>query len=79
MPGKLQGKKTWVDVMIQGLWDQQFEAIIDVKIGNTDDDSYKDELIAALLDSWEISRSTITVSTLTTNGNTYFRLFFQWE
>ena len=65
--------------MIQGLWDQQFEAIIDVKIGNTDDDSYKDELIAALLDSWEISRSTITVSTLTTNRNTYFRLFFQWE
>ena len=67
------------DVMIQGLWDHKFEAIIDVKIGNTDDDSYKDELIAALLDSWEISRSTITVSTLTTNGNTYFRLFFQWE
>ena len=39
--------------MIQGLWDRQSKAIIDVKIDNADADSYKYEQMAALLDWWE--------------------------
>ena len=39
--------------MMQGLWDRQVEAIIDVKISDTDVDSYKYEPMAALLDRWE--------------------------
>ena len=39
--------------MTQGLWDQQSEAIIDVRIGNTDADSYKYESMEELLDWWE--------------------------
>ena len=39
--------------MIKCLWDQQDDAIIDVKIGNTDAYSYKYDPMAALLDWWE--------------------------
>ena len=39
--------------MVQGLWDQQAEAIIYIKLGNADTDSYKYEPMAALLDWWE--------------------------
>ena len=41
------------DVMIRGLWDRQTEAIIDVKIDDTDADSYKYDPMAALQDWWE--------------------------
>ena len=40
--------------MIQCLWDQQADAIIDVKLENYDTDSYKYEPMAALLAWWEI-------------------------
>ena len=36
-------------MMIRGLWDRQFEAIIDVKLGDADVDSYKYEPMAAFL------------------------------
>ena len=39
MSGK--DKEILGDVMIQGLWYQQVEAIIGVKIGDADTDSYK--------------------------------------
>ena len=39
--------------MIWGLWDRQVEAIIDVKLGDSDADSYKYEPMAALLARWE--------------------------
>ena len=39
--------------MIRGLWDQQADAIIDVKIRDYDADSYKYEPIVALMDRWE--------------------------
>ena len=39
--------------MIRGLWDHQVEAIIDVKLGDADVDSYKYESMAALLAWWE--------------------------
>ena len=39
--------------MIRGLWDRQAEAIIDVKLGDADADSYKYEPTAALLAWWE--------------------------
>ena len=37
------------DVMIQGLWGRQAEAIIDIKLGNADVYSLKIEAMAALL------------------------------
>ena len=46
-------KEMWGDVMIQGLGNQKAEAIIDVKINNTDADSYKYDTMAALLARWE--------------------------
>ena len=47
--GSGKEKETREDVMIRGLWDRQTEAIIDVKIGDTDLDSYKYEPMTALL------------------------------
>ena len=35
--------------MIQGLWDRQVEAIIDIKLGDADADSYTYKPMAALL------------------------------
>ena len=35
--------------MIRGLWDLQADAIIDIKLGDADTDSYKYEPMAALL------------------------------
>ena len=45
-------KETRGCVMIQGLWDRKVKAIIDVKIGNANADSYKYEPIIALLARW---------------------------
>ena len=39
--------------MIQGLWYHQVEAIIGVKLGDADADSYQYEPMAALLSCWE--------------------------
>ena len=39
--------------MIQVLWDWQVGAIIDVKLGDDDADSYKYEPMSALLERWE--------------------------
>ena len=39
--------------MIQGLWYRQAESIIDIKLGDTDVNSYKYEPMAELLDWWE--------------------------
>ena len=39
--------------MIQGLWNHQVESIIDVKLSDSDADSYKYEPMAALLARWE--------------------------
>ena len=41
------------DVIIQGLWDRQVDAIIDVKLGNYDTEMYKYEPITSLLTRWE--------------------------
>ena len=54
--------------MIQGLWDCQVDAIIEVKLGDSDADTYKYESMTPFLGRWEISINTITVSTVTTNG-----------
>ena len=40
-------------MMIQGLWDKQVKAIIEVKLGKSDTDSYRYESMTALLDWWE--------------------------
>ena len=39
--------------MVQGLWDRQVNATIDVKLGDADVDTYKYEPMTALLDRWE--------------------------
>ena len=39
--------------MIRGLWDQQAEAIIAFKLGDSDTDSYKYDPMVALLDWWK--------------------------
>ena len=54
-------------MIIQCIWDRQVDAIIDVKLGDADADTYKYEPITSLLTRWEISRKTSTVSTVTTN------------
>ena len=43
----------WGDAVIQGLWYQQVEDIIDIKLGNSDTDYYKYELMTELLALWE--------------------------
>ena len=40
--------------MAKGLWDCQIYAIIDVKLGDAEADSYKYEPMTALLSRWEI-------------------------
>ena len=40
--------------MIRGLCYQQADAVIDIKLGNAEADTYKYEPMAALLDWWEI-------------------------
>ena len=42
-------KETQGDMMIQGLWDRKFDAIIDIKHFDADADRYKYEPIAELL------------------------------
>ena len=39
--------------MVQGLWDHQFDAIIDVNLGDFDVDTYKYEPMKSLLARWE--------------------------
>ena len=43
-------------VMVRGLWDRQVGAIIDVKIGDADVDTYKYESMTALLARWEATK-----------------------
>ena len=45
-------KETRGDVMIQSLWDLRVDAIIDVKIGDADADTYKYKPKKALLARW---------------------------
>ena len=50
--GSEKYKETRGDVMVQGLWYRQVYAIVDVKLGDADTDSYKYEPMEALLDRW---------------------------
>ena len=52
--GSDKDKEIRGDAMVQGLWDRQVDAIIYVKIGEADADSYKYEPTAALLARWEM-------------------------
>ena len=42
-----------MDAMIKGLWDRQVEAIIDVKLGYADADTYKYNPMTTILARWE--------------------------
>ena len=47
------GLETRCDVLIQGLWAIQTKAIIDVRLGYPECDSYKKEPMVTILDLWE--------------------------
>ena len=47
--GSEKDKETRGDLMTQGLWDQQFKSIIDIKLGDAYADSYKYEPMPVLL------------------------------
>ena len=51
--GSDKHKDTRGGAMIQGLWDRQVNAIIDVKLGETDTDTYKYKPMTSLLARWE--------------------------
>ena len=40
-------------LLIQGLWESQTEAIIDIRLGDPDCDTHKKEPMGTLLDLWE--------------------------
>ena len=45
--------ETWGDVLIQGLWESQTEAIIEVRLGESDCDTHKKDPTKTLLDWWK--------------------------
>ena len=51
--GSYKDKETRGDVMIPGLWYRQVNAIIGVKLGDADADTYKYEPMTVLLSRWE--------------------------
>ena len=51
--GSYKYKETLGGVVVRGLWDRQVDAIIGVKIGDADADTYKYETMAALLSRWK--------------------------
>ena len=63
-------------MMIQVLWYRQSDAIIDVKIGDSDADSYKYIQWQCSWISGKLSIRIGTLSTDTINGNVFLRLLF---
>ena len=63
--------------MIQGLWDQQIKAIIDVRLGDTDADSYKYEPMEALLAWWKPTKKDKDSNHCNDQQNFFHRLLFQ--
>ena len=45
--------ETMGGVLIRGLWDRHIDAIIDVKLGNADTDTYRFALMVTLMDIWD--------------------------
>ena len=50
--GSDKGKEMQLDLMVQGIWGSQVNAIIGAKIGDADADSYKYEPMTELLARW---------------------------
>ena len=67
----------WGDVVIQGLWSGQVEAIIDVIIGDSGVDHTSMSQWKHSCFVGKLSIITNMVRTVMNNGNTFFRLFFQ--
>ena len=51
--GSEEEKETRGDALVQGLWYCQVDAIIDIKLGDADADSYNYEPMTVLLARWE--------------------------
>ena len=71
-------KDTREDVMIRGLWDCQVDAIIDIKLGDAEADTYKYEPMTSLLARWENIKKYKHGKHCHNQQNCFFRLFFQW-
>ena len=64
--------------MIQGLWDRQVDAIIDVKLRDADADTYKYEPMESLLARWEKLKKDKHGNHYHNQRICFSRLFFQW-
>ena len=64
--------------MIQGLWDRQVDAIIDVKLRDADADTYKYEPMESLLARWEKLKKDKHGNQCYDQRIFFSRLFFQW-
>ena len=64
--------------MVLVLWDRQVNAIIDVKIGGTDADSYKYEPMTALLARWETINKDKHGNHCHDQRKHFCRFFYQW-
>ena len=64
-------------MMIRGLWECKFEAVIYLKLGDADVDSYTYEPMAALLDRWETIKKEKHSKHF--NDQRKRRLFLQWK
>ena len=64
------------DVLIRGLWYRHTNTIIDVKIGNTDTDTYRFEPMLALMDWWEKTKKDKYGKKCHDQRKCFFRSFF---
>ena len=64
--------------MVQVLWDIQVNAIIDIKLGDTDTDTYKYEPITALLVRWETIKKDKHGKKCHGQRKDFSCLFYQW-
>ena len=64
--------------MIRGSWDRQVEAIIDVKLVDSDADSYKYKPMAALIALWETIKKDKHSKHFHDQRKHFRRLFSQW-
>ena len=76
--GSDKHKDTRGEVMIQGLWDHQVNAIVDVKLRYSGVDMYKYEPMPKLLYKWENIKKDKHSKNCHHKRKLFRRLFFQW-
>ena len=76
--GSYKDKETRGDVMIPGLWYRQVNAIIGVKLGDADADTYKYEPMTVLLSRRENIKKEKNGKDCHNQRKSFYCLFFQW-